>query len=111
MGVMVGIGSGNGPRPARASALMARWVPARAVLALLFGATAKRLGYSPTWVVLTLGCRAGGGWDEGCVPGKERQGPWDEERRAGAAVEGLWCDIPRSVCASSPRGGGGVQSR
>ena len=61
IGMMVGTGFGSGPRPARASALMARWVPARAGLALLFGAASKRLGCGPTWVVLA--------WDEGCIPG------------------------------------------
>ena len=59
----------------------------------------------------TLACRAGGGWDEGCVPGGERQRPCDEERRAGAALEGMLREIPRRVCASSPGGGGGVKSR
>ena len=111
MGVMVGMGLGSGPRPARASALMARWVPARAVLALLFGAVSKRLGCGPIWMVLTWGCRAGAGWDEGCVPGVERQRPWDEEQRAGAAFAGMLCEIPRRVCVSSPGGGVGVHSR
>ena len=111
MGMMVGMGFGNGPRPALASALMTRWVLSRAVLAPFFEAAAKRLGCGTTWVVLTLSCRAGGGWDEDCSPGGERQGPMDEERRAGAVFVGMWCEVPRRVCVSRPRGGVGVQSR
>ena len=60
MGIMVGRGSRHGPRPARASALKAVWVPAMAVLALLLCAAVERVRCGPTWVVLTWGCRAGG---------------------------------------------------
>ena len=77
MGMMVGTGFGKGPRSALASSL--KGVPGR-VPALLLGAAVERVGCGPTWVVLTLGCWADGGWDEGFVPGGEEQRPWDRDR-------------------------------
>ena len=44
MGATVGVGFENGPWTARATALMAGWVPARAVLALLFLAAVEKDG-------------------------------------------------------------------
>ena len=41
-------------------------------------------------------------------PAGRGQGPWDEERRADAAFEEMWSEVPRRACASSPRGGGGA---
>ena len=82
----------------------------RAVLALLFGAAAKRLGCGPTCVVLTWAAgRVEAGMKAAYPVGRDK-GPWDEERRAGAVFEGMLCEIRRSVSASSPGSGGGVQS-
>ena len=51
-------GLGKGPVPTRGTAPTGVWVPARAVLALLFWVVAERTGCVPTWVVLT--CSYGG---------------------------------------------------
>ena len=59
VGIVAGVGSGNGPRPAP-SAQMAGWIPARAALAFLFWAALERAGCCPTWVALTWSCCAGG---------------------------------------------------
>ena len=58
------MGFRNGPRPTRTSALMAGWVPAKAVQTLLFGSCGEETGM---WAVLTWDCRAGKGWDQGCA--------------------------------------------
>ena len=76
-----GHGFGDGPRPARASALIARWVPARAGLALLFGAAAKRVGCGPTWVVLTWGCRGAAAEMKAVYPGEKDRGMGRREAR------------------------------
>ena len=59
-----------------------------------------------------------GGTDIGLLDGRRqgcrlrtRRGETGAMMRMGTAFEGMWCEVPRSACASSCGGGGGVQSR
>ena len=59
MGRTTSRGFGNGPRPARGSAPIAWWGPARAARALLLWVADERAVCVPTSVVLTCGCTVG----------------------------------------------------
>ena len=80
MGRTTGRGFEKGPRPARGSASVAWWVPARTVLALLLKVVDEESACVPTSVVLTRGCRDEAEVDV-CV-----QGP------TGAALAGIPCE-------------------